>query len=87
MPRDGLPLHGLDARIIGPTSFEAPFNVIMEIEALVVARVARVSTGRKIFLDLALHGRVPVVLDRVVGPSRQLGRDLGPLVPDPRVLH
>ena len=45
----------------------------MEIKPLVVAGMARITSRRQIFLDLALHRRVPVVLDRVVraaGPAR-----------------
>mmetsp|Transcript_32263 Transcript_32263/g.108669 ORF Transcript_32263/g.108669 Transcript_32263/m.108669 type:complete len:262 (+) Transcript_32263:541-1326(+) len=71
--------------LLGAEGLEGAVDVAVQVKALVRPGLVVVAPRLQVLLHLALHRRVPVVLDGVVGAARESGGDFGPLVADARV--
>ena len=88
MPRHRLPLHGLDTRIVRPTSFQTSFDVVVQVEPLIVARMARISARLdKYFWTLRFIDEFQWFLMALSVLPGQFRGDLRPLVADARVFY
>mmetsp|Transcript_18950 Transcript_18950/g.54956 ORF Transcript_18950/g.54956 Transcript_18950/m.54956 type:complete len:214 (+) Transcript_18950:2064-2705(+) len=72
--------------VLPPHSVEDSCQVTHKIEPAIVGhshvRLVAPLTQREVLLDLALHGRIPVILDGVVGTAVKEFGDLGPSIPE-----